>query len=632
MAQEFHLKLITERAGGGDPIVRERHLDKSELTIGRAADSDIVLTDLPVDPRHAKMRFAGPGRVQIDSVSGQPFIVGGRPVQGATLDAASRPTIQFADYTLALEPGPDGGVVITVTHAEPKHYPTRSVFSLQSKLFGRRRLAWILGSGVFVICLLVPLLLSGVLAPAKIHPDQQWSSGPLSKAHAFLETDCKACHAKSFVAVQDTQCKACHQSSHDPAEEAKVLAASAAKGSPFKALLVVDHADPKKLSQATPLPASFGGKVSTIVQRALGHPTDRCASCHIEHTKPPAGKAAADPHAPLADKPDLVTVQDCQSCHTSLKSRLTKTELVDTPDWGRHPAFKPLVMTQAGPNPTFQRMALTGAPQESSGLIFPHRLHLDKLGGVARQAIDLGKARGYGAALECASCHRADPTDPTRFQPIQMERDCGGCHSLAFARVGGQLKSLPHGDLDKVAQAYGMTPTAPPVGGSDRMRPGTIRPTAFSGGNVGGFRAAFSPGGVCFECHTYGNPGAADPASLQMRPVKLTQTYMPRGAFDHSTPEHGGPGPAKAGAYKCQDCHKAETSDKSADLLMPDIAKCNACHGAPKTKTAAAASGECVECHSFHAPGKATPKPGHPPLETLRWKKETAQAGVKPAA
>src|SRR6185295_550729 len=97
------------------------------------------------------------------------------------------------------------------------------------------------------------------------------------------------------------------------------------------------------------------------------------------------------------------------------------------------------------------------------------------------------------------------------------------------------------------------------------------------------------------------------------------------GAFDHAVPEHGGPGQAKAGAYKCQDCHKAETSDRASDVLVPDIAKCNACHGAPKTKTAAATDADCASCHSFHAPGKASPKPGHPALETLRWSEMTAK-------
>jgi hypothetical protein len=92
-----------------------------------------------------------------------------------------------------------------------------------------------------------------------------------------------------------------------------------------------------------------------------------------------------------------------------------------------------------------------------------------------------------------------------------MERDCGGCHSLAYTRVGGVLKDLPHGDLAKVAETFGMHRGNGPMGGSDRMRPGTIRPTVFGGGNVGGFRAAFSPGGVCFDCHTYGSPARAIP-------------------------------------------------------------------------------------------------------------------------
>ena len=72
------------------------------------------------------------------------------------------------------------------------------------------------------------------------------------------------------------------------------------------------------------------------------------------------------------------------------------------------------------------------------GATFPHALHLEPLGGAARQAITLGKDAGYGAALECASCHRQDASGKG-FQPIEMERDCGSCHSLAYARDGGQI-------------------------------------------------------------------------------------------------------------------------------------------------------------------------------------------------
>ncbi len=46
---------------------------------------------------------------------------------------------------------------------------------------------------------------------------------------------------------------------------------------------------------------------------------------------------------------------------------------------------------------------------EKDGLIFGHDVHLSATGGVARQAVELGKAAGYGAPLTCANCH-ARPT------------------------------------------------------------------------------------------------------------------------------------------------------------------------------------------------------------------------------
>ncbi len=626
MAQEFHLKLITQRAAGGDPIIRERHLPGPELTIGRATDSDILLTDLSIDLHHAKVRFAGPGRVTLESISGVPFELNGRSTQRVDFNVTGDNVAAFGDYRLAFSPGEDGGAVIVVTREEHEHHPSPSIFSLKAKVLGRRNMAWVLGIGIFLTCLLVPLLGSVWLSHVQIHPDQQWSSGPLSKSHAFLENDCKSCHTNAFVAVRDEACLSCHKAGADPAADAKVLARSKDGGSPFEPRLVADHAPHADLSRATPLPDGLAPKIGTLVQRAFNHPTDRCASCHLEHTKP--GKAApavdADPKAPLADKPTLVVVQDCESCHSKLKSRLTKTQLIDTPDWGRHPAFRPLIMTSAGgPKPTFQRLELKGAPQERNGLIFPHKMHLDPMGGVARQAIGLGKANGYGAALECASCHRRDAAG-AGFKPIEMERDCAACHSLAFTRdAAGQLRNLPHGELQKVVDTLAGR-SLDGAGGSDRARPGMIRPTAFAATGASAYRATFSKGGACFDCHSI--TWAGD--TVQMAPVKLTQRYMPRGAFDHGVPEHGGPGQAKDGGYKCADCHKAETSERTTDVLIPDLAKCANCHGKTEAQTKAADDADCTTCHSFHAPGKATPPAGHPPLETLRWSQAVARKGA----
>lgn len=616
MAQTFRLKLITQRAAGGDPIVRERDVAGPEATIGRAAGSDIVLADLAVDPNHAKMRFSGAGRVTVESVSGLPFSVDGKSTSRADLDLARRPIVAIGEYRLAFEPGEGEDAVVTVTREGHDEHASPSVFSLQARMFNRRNMAWVLGAGIFLICLLVPLALSGVIGPAKIRPDQQWSSGALAKAHSFLESDCKSCHVKNFQAVRDDACLTCHKSGTDPApqfERARSL------GSPFQPQLAPEHAAHAKLEKATPLPPGLGA-VSAVFQRALGHPTDRCASCHIEHTKSPKAEGVDDKAAPLSDKPKLVVVQDCQSCHSQLKMRLTKTDLIDTPDWSKHPGFRPLVMTSAaGAKPTFQRVALATAPQERNGLTFPHRMHLDPLGGVARQAIELGKGGGYGAPLECASCHRRDATGKD-FVPIEMEKDCGGCHSLAYTREGGVLKNLPHGELQKVVDTLaGRALVGSP--GSNRQRPGTIRPSAFAAGGASAYRATFSKGGACYDCHTINWAGD----TVQMAPVKLATKYLPRGGFDHSVPEHGGPGPSKAGGFKCADCHKAQTSDRASDVLIPDLKTCATCHGQPATKIAAADDADCTSCHSFHKPGQATPKPGHPPLETLRWTQAMAK-------
>lgn len=623
MAQEFHLKLITQRAAGGDPIIRERRVAGPELTIGRAPESDIHLPDLAVDLHHAKLRFAGSGRVVLESVADAGFALNGRPTKRVEFNLSGDPVAAFGEYRLAFATGEDGAAVITVTREEHEDHPSPSIFSLKAPVFGRRNMAWVLGVSIVLLSLIVPLVASGWLSHVKIHPDQQWSSGPLSKAHAFLENDCKSCHVKAFVAVKDETCLSCHQAGPDAATQAATLDRSRSGGSPFEPLLIAEHASHEKLRRAAPLPDAIGPKVGALIQRAVNHPTDRCASCHIEHTKAKA-TPAANVKAPLADKPTLVVVQDCESCHSQLKMRLGKTELIDTPDWGRHPTFRPLIMTSAaGPKPTFQRLELKGLPLERNGLIFPHKMHLDPLGGVARQAIVLGKANGYGAALQCASCHAPDPSGKG-FRPIEMEKDCASCHSLAFARdTNGQLKSLPHGELQKVVDTLAGRPPAA-AGGTDRQRPGTIRPAVFTATGASAWRATFSKGGACYDCHTI--TWAGD--TVKMAPVKLTQRYMPRGAFDHSVPEHGGPGPSRAGGYECVDCHKATVSERSADVLIPDVAKCASCHGKTEAQTKAADDADCTTCHSFHAPGKATPPAGHPPLETLKWTQTVARRGA----
>ena len=602
MTQAITLRMITRQAGGGE-IVRTRRLEWSDASIGRAAESDIQLPDLAVDMEHAILKVTGQDRVTIESLSGRPFVSEGRAVTRVDLDVTHTHTVTFGEYDLVLSAGGEGDIAITVLRHEAEHHPSVSLFSLKAALFGRRRMAWTLGLAILALCLIVPLAGRAWLQHIHIHPDQQWSTGPLSKSHAFLDKDCQACHARAFVAVRDEACLSCHRSSPDPAEVARIDARVTDKGSPFLPLLVSEHADHHKLVRAMPPPPTIRGKVGRIFETALNHPSDRCASCHLEHTTAPP-----DPAAPkTADilrpgKPALVVVSDCAGCHSQLKMRLPSTGLIDTPDWNRHPDFRPLVTVGFdGPQPRLQRISLAGRPLEANGLTFSHRIHMNPVGGVARQGQALGEARGYGAALTCQSCHRPDGGG---FKPIEMERDCGACHSLAFAQVGGTLQTLRHHDMRNIVGVLrGSLPPAHPP----QVDPAVLR-------------RAMAPGGLCVDCHTV-RP-ATGPLGGEIAPVHLTNRALPWGDFDHAVAAHAGRG---KDAAACADCHKASTSDRTQDVLIEGIATCKACHGKTEHQTPAFAGAQCAECHSFHAPGQA-PATGQDRLFTALG----LPAGVKP--
>lgn len=590
MAQAITLRLITRQTGGGE-IVRTRRLAAPRALIGRGPDCDIQLADLSVDMQHALLRVTGQSRVSIESLAGESFLVDGKPATRVELEVVRGHTVTFGSYDLLIGQGGEGDIAITVKRRDDGDGPTASLFSLKAVVFGRRRMAWALGLAILALCLVLPIAGLSLFSHLQIHPDQQWSTGPLSKAHAFLEKDCRACHQRAFVAVRDNACLSCHKAG-GAAETASIDARVTAKGSPFLPLLVSDHAPHERLVKAMP-PPTIKGQVVSVFQTAMNHPSDRCASCHREHTTAPpdpAVKATADVVRP--GKPALVVVSDCAQCHSRLKMRLPATGLIDTPDWNRHPEFKALVTTAFdGPRPRVQRVSLAGHPMEANGLTFSHRTHMSATGGVARQAQVLGSARGYGSALTCQSCHR--PDGGGGFKPITQERDCGACHSLAFAGGPGNLQVLKHHDLRNIPGVLaGATATGGPAVG-----PGVLR-------------SGMSRGGLCYDCHTI--KPSSGPFGASIQPVNIAVKVLPRGDFNHAVPAHNGIG---KGAAVCADCHKAQASDRSQDFLIEGIATCKACHGKTEHETPAAGGAQCSECHSYHAPGQA-PRTGQDRLFT----------------
>ncbi len=560
----FRLRTIDTTADGRR-IVRDRDVASTTLTIGRAAENDIHLPDLAIDPHHAVMELAG-GQIAVRSVGTLGFGVDGVSSQSARIAPDRGAELRFGGYNLTVSRDTDGTPLLTIAAVASQDAGAatdeKQRFSLAAAMPGKRTMSWIIGLVILAVFLAFPVV-SNLRHQADpklaVHGDKVWSAGALSLAHHSLEGNCTACHVKPFEPVKDATCVSCHKTVHD-------------------------HAPPARLALARG-EAPLGQRLQWAVAHAFGKQgPGACSDCHSEHEGP----------ARMA----MPAQQFCADCHGTLKERLTDTRLGDAADFGKlHPQFTPDVITDPLLGKTMP-VSLDAHPRENSGLAFPHKLHLDPLGGASRMAASIGREKGYGrAGMQCSNCHR--PTeDGVRFQPINMERDCESCHSLAYDTVGGTVRRLRHGDVDQMIADLSVAGYNPPIS-AERKRPGQFA----VGGNYhinftpprytsATYQQALSKDGVCGECHTPvmrgGKPGVV--------PVRLTARYMADGWFNHKAHVQ----------EKCTSCHAAEKSASSSDVLLPNLAQCRTCHLGEDDRKAEVPSG-CAMCHGYH-PTQGAPR------------------------
>jgi len=610
----FILRQITKRVGAPD-IVREKAVAAAEPVIGRGSDCDIQLTDLAVSLRHAVLKQTGPGRLSVESLGNENFEADGKFVHQTGLNLANSPVLVFGSHVLTLSEGGDDNILVTATHRENTAAADtaddqKRAFSLKYALFSQRQIAWITAVAILLACLLFPIGLFVIdhnrhqmISSAA---DRQWSSGPLSPGHHFLEKDCEACHRQAFVSVTDSACLSCHRADLNKMARAEVVSLTSNLGSPFPPDPAADHAPHDRLMSAAPPDPNLMRRINTWVATNFSHPNNRCASCHAEHV----GTGQAETRkAPQPVTQNELKRNDCKDCHTGMSRRLTDTKIPDVSDWGHHPDFRPVITAGFdGDRPRLEKIALSSKPLEKEGLIFGHDVHLSATGGVARQAVELGKAPGYGAPLTCANCHR--PAPDGGFTPIEMKRDCGACHSLAFTRKNGVDQLLPHGHPDQVVAAlkayFASEPRSYSASEAFLGRPGLhgiFVPSVPVDNVAAHVRDAFEPGGTCYTCHMVIAPVDKRSLNYGIAPVKLTSRYLPWGDFNHTVPEHH---QDTHGAPNCDTCHKAKNSAKAEEVMLPKIAECGTCHGKSRQESAAAAGSDCAECHGFHNPGQAT--------------------------
>lgn len=569
----FQVRQISLTADGRE-IVRTATLPKVQLSLGRSAENDIHLPDLALEPDHARIEQLDARTLRVRATGTLGFVLEGRTVQSADIDPTKGAELRFGGHRITVSRDEDG-VILSIRRVDAvseasEEKEEAKVFSLRGLLPGKRLTAWVTALAILIGFLAIPIW-SYAHRPAddtrniyRMIGDKSWSSGPLSKAHHALETRCETCHQKAFVSVRDSACQTCHKDVHDHAPAARIA-----------------------LSRAEP---GLGGQLLAKVAATFGkQPEGACVDCHREHEG--AGPMQPTPQA------------FCTDCHGTLKDRLKDTKLGNAADFGTsHPEFSALVQTQPGKHPRFTRALLDSKPLDDSGLKFPHDLHLSATGGVAKMARTM-KGQGFGDALACKDCHR--PTaDGVRFLPVNMERDCQSCHSLAFEKIGGTVRTLRHGQPDQVIadlRAYYRStgPVQPmALGSMSRRRPGDYAQGRIYHAYFGAvaarpsraddaIRAVFSKGGACYDCHTVTPPGGA--ASWQILPVHQPMRYMMNGWFDHGAHR----------TEKCESCHAAPKSSDAKQLLLPGLDSCRTCHGGEKSK-ADVPSG-CAMCHSYHS-------------------------------
>lgn len=602
------MDILIRRAGdgsGGQAALVERAIETDSLSVGSAIEQDLHLNDPGIAEQHAVISQSGE-LCEIACRRGQSLLHNGTSTRKATLSPGD--VVLIGDHRLDISEPPAGfDLALNITH-ESHASAAATVFRrtrLADTWLAPRAAAWVMSLAVLAICLAFPLAHyytqdaesapqsmadSGPASTLQswLMSDRLWSSGPLHEAHAALEDNCGACHVKLFQQVTDASCENCHEDT-------------------------LDH-------------------VSADAVQANAHLTlpmnSRCAGCHKEHN---------EPVSTLIDDSNQV----CTDCHSidELSNPSGLMDAVVSFGTGTHPNFDVSVLRRlesldtttgsvggstddSASTPVMDvatgRMSATwirkkeplSQANESSGLLFNHEVHAN---------VDKVSQPG-GAALECGDCHTLS-NDKEHFEEIAFEANCAtsGCHQLEL----DQTNRIPHAEpaiAVTAIEGYYLKKFGNPDAEAQAPIVQRRRRPDQGAGDDGAFDERFDCVGSsyecalayadrkvaqqftktgCITCHVIEETDAA--LSFAVVPVKLNDDYHPAARFDHGSHKvliEPGKKTAVRGDAACIDCHRADVSIRSEELMMPGIDNCTRCHNGPE-RVANVPLG-CVDCHQHH--------------------------------
>ena len=528
------------------------------LRIGRGAENEIFLSDFRV-PLHLAELHEGADGLFIEANGTNDLRLNGAIVRKAHLNAGD--VVGIGPYELIVtepEDGIDIAVTIELVHPisdDVESLLARSTLTTNNIGLTKRASSWILASLTLILFLALPLFMAdtpltkyfgdpvsdktanSMTNQNDVDFDVSWVSGEVMNSHKFFANDCAACHTKAFVMVEDAACTACHTKQH--------------------------------------------GHIDKVKFPAEELTSTRCATCHTDHQ---------GPHPIRAAKQEL-----CSDCHNDLDKKVEGMHLANVSDFEtNHPQFKPTIWQN--PSKGIQkRISLDDNPVEVSNLKFPHKTHMN----VNRMR---NPTTGKNTQLECASCHVPEISG-AYIEPVKMEEHCGDCHLLTFDSIAPK-RMVSHGKPEEIYQELTefYSSLALKGGASDktapkvvRRRPGTPfvneeeKKEALQWADLKTKKAArylFSAS-QCGSCHEV-IKDQKDASGYSLEPVKVTQIWQPKSVFDHG----------KHKDVACAECHAADTSMKSSDVLLPKIEGCQTCHGGEQATDKIPST--CISCHGFH--------------------------------
>jgi hypothetical protein len=567
------VSFVLHRVVGSRTVLRS--VDERDLRIGRGAGCELRLEDTAVSLEHALVRKERGNYHLTDLGSVTGTYVNGEPVATALLRDGDE--VGVGGFLIRVRRSdPEDPLFLHIRPADAEPRPGAAALPVESVDYGRRyrlrRRFWTKG------LIAVLLTLAGVAVMAAIpaaRRTEAFRPGDLTSFHTDRPgtASCSACHTP-WRGVADASCQECHG-------EGRIAPAP------------LHH--PEAMAEAAPL---------------------ACTACHREHM-------GRERLMPATDAP-------CRSCHGGLEvaSGVEPLFAADVPSLGEHPEIRLTLPAESGAGARgsgFRRVPLSDPAARRSdptAVAFGHALHLARpLPRSGAAAEPDGERAGGLEQLACDSCHRPAGGD---FAPISFEQHCSRCHALTFDGRYPE-RQAEHGAPEVVARDLGLfyqeagRPTGAPFRPRDELA-GFLGP----GGRSREQRARVAREEAlhaerrlyqtaCSTCHALELAGGLRPESVE--DPAIPERWLSHARFDHA--DHLDL-PAGSQRLACAACHAGvESSDETADVLLPSIASCISCHApdalrghrrAGETVSAAGASvpvipgpSSCRTCHDYHS-------------------------------